>query len=111
MAKVAVVRESESYAEATKDPNWQKAMEEEMHALMENETWDLVDIPKGVKPIDCHWVYKVKYNADGSVNRYKDRLVEKSYAHQHCIDYDDMFMSVVKMTTVRVLLAVATMKG
>ena len=40
-----------------------------MHALAENETWDLVDTPKGVKPIGRRWVYKVKYNTDGSVNR------------------------------------------
>ena len=45
------------------------AMEEEMHALAENETWDLVDAPKGVKPIGCRWV-----------NRYKARLVAKGYA-------------------------------
>ena len=44
------------------------AMEEEMHALTENETWDLVDAPKGVKPIECRSVYKVKYNTDGLVN-------------------------------------------
>ena len=57
--------EPESYAEAAKDANWRAAMEEEMHALAENETWDLVDAPKGVKPIGCRWVYKVKYNTDG----------------------------------------------
>ena len=68
ITRVAEVREPESYAEATKDANWRAAMEEEMHALAENETWDLVDAPKGVKPIGCRWVYKVKYNTDGSVN-------------------------------------------
>ena len=55
-------------------------MEEEMRTLTSNETWDLVDAPKGVKPIGCRWVYKVKYNTDGSVNRYKVRLVVKGYA-------------------------------
>ena len=82
-------------------------MEEEMCALAENETWDLVDAPKGVKPIGCMWVYKVKYNTDSLVNCYKARLVAKGYAQQHDIDYDDMFANVVKMTTVHVLLAVA----
>ena len=76
------MREPESYAEAAKDANWRAAMEEEMHAMAENETWDpmLVDAPKGVKPIGCKWVYKVKYNTDGSVNQYKARLVGKGYA-------------------------------
>ena len=67
MTRVAEVRELESYAEAVKDANWHAAMEEETHALAENETWDLVDAPKGVKPIRCRWVYKVKCNTDGSV--------------------------------------------
>ena len=68
MTRVVKVREPESYAEVTKDANWHAAMEEEMCALAENETWDLVDAPKGVKPIRCRWVYKVKYNTDDSVN-------------------------------------------
>ena len=54
-------------------------MEEEMHALEENETWDLVDAPKGVKLIGCRWVYKLKYNTTNFVNRYKARLVAKGY--------------------------------
>jgi hypothetical protein len=86
-------------------------MEEEMHALAENETWDLVDAPKGVKPIGCRWVYKVKYNADRSINRYKARLVAKGYAQKHGIDYDEMFALVTKMTTVHVFLVVAAVKG
>ena len=53
MTKVAEVREPESYAEAAKDANWRAAMEEEMHAFAKNETWDLVDVLKGVKPIRC----------------------------------------------------------
>ena len=75
-------------------------MEEEMHALVENETWDLVDAPKGVKPIRYSWVYKVKYNVNGSVNRYKDRLVAKRYAQQHRINYDETFAPVAKMVVV-----------
>ena len=67
MKHVAEVRELESYAEAATDANWCTAMEEEMRVLAKNETWDLVDAPKGVKPIKCRWVYKVKYNIDGSV--------------------------------------------
>jgi hypothetical protein len=68
MARVAEVREPESYEEATEDANWHTAMEEEMHALAENETRDLVDAPKGVKPIGCRWVYKFRYNTDGTIN-------------------------------------------
>ena len=49
-----------------------------MHALVENETWDLVNVPKGVKLISCQWIYKVKYNVDVSVIKYKARLVASS---------------------------------
>ena len=65
------------------------SMEEEMHTLAENKTWDLVDAPKGVKSIECN---KVKYNIDGSINRYKTRLLVKGYAQQHGINYDKTFM-------------------
>ena len=80
MTRVGELRELESYVEAAKDVNWRAAMKEEMCALAENETWDLVDAPKGVKPIRCRGVYKVKYNTEGLVNRYKARLVAKGYA-------------------------------
>ena len=65
---VAEVREPESYAEATEDANWRAAMEEEMRALAKHETWNLDDSSKGVKPIGCRCVYKVKYNTDNSIN-------------------------------------------
>ena len=56
-------------------------------------------------------VYKVKYNIDGSVNRYKARLVAKGYMQQHSIDYGETFATVTKMMTVRILLVVTTTKG
>ena len=82
-----------------------------MCALVNNEMWNLVESPKGVKLIECRWLYKVKYNTDGSVNRYKARLVAKGYAHKHNVDYDETFAPIAKMTTVLVLLAVVVTKG
>ena len=60
MTRVAEVREPETYVDAAKDANWRATIEEEMRALTDNEIWHLVDAPKGVKPIGCRWMYKVK---------------------------------------------------
>jgi hypothetical protein len=81
MTRVAEVREPESYVEAAEDANWCIAIEEEMHAQAENGTWDLVDALAGVKSIICKWVYKIKYNSDSSINRYKAQLAAKGYAY------------------------------
>ena len=108
---MAIVREPENFSEAPKDPQWIKAMKEEMHALLKNEKWDLVPTSPHKKAIGCRWIYKVKYNVDGSVNRYKARLVAKGYAQTHGVDYEETFALVAKMTTVRTVIGLPRQKG
>ncbi|MCO5606135.1 hypothetical protein L7F22_060322 [Adiantum nelumboides] len=86
-------------------------MDEEMDALYGNETWNLVPLPKGKKSIECRWVYKVKHDIDGSVSRYKAKLVAKGYAQTYGIDYEETFAPVAKMVTVRVVIVVPAAKG
>ena len=86
-------------------------MNEEMEALCKNETWDLVPHTPHKKAIGCRWIYKVKHNADGSVNRLKAPLVAKGYAQTHDIDYEETFCPVAKMTIVRTVIALAVAKG
>jgi len=81
-------------------------MEEEIKSLNDNQTWDLVPRPNEVKPISCKWIYKVKTRPDGSVERYKARLVARSFSQQM-----ETFSPVAKITTVRVLLALAACKS
>ena len=91
--------------EALTDPNWKKAMNEEMEALQKNTTWELVPLPEGKKTVGCRWIFTVKLNPDGSINRYKARLVAKGYTHKYGIDYENTFAPVAKMNTIRVLIS------
>ncbi|MCO5590783.1 hypothetical protein L7F22_044758 [Adiantum nelumboides] len=110
MTKVVHDVEPTCFEEAAENDKWHKAMNEEMDALYDNETWDLVPLPKGKKPIGCRWVYKIKHNSDGSVSRYKARLVAKGYAQMYGIDYEETFAPVSKMATIRAVIAVAAAK-
>jgi hypothetical protein len=99
------------YSQAVKDVRWIKAMNEELQALQENFTWDIVSCPPDIKPIGCKWVYSVKLNSDGSLNRYKARLVALGNKQEYGIDYDETFAPVAKMTTVRTILSIAASNG
>ena len=82
---------------------WYKAMLSEMESLEKNDTWDLVQLPKGQKTLPCKWVYKMKVISDSSP-KYKARLVAKGYKQEYGVDFDEIFSPVVKMTTLRIIL-------
>jgi hypothetical protein len=86
-------------------------MDLEYDALMKNHTWHLVPPKKGANVIGCKWVYKVKRKSDGSIDRYKARLVAKRFKQCYEIDYEDTFSTVVKATTIRLVLSIAVSKG
>ena len=90
---------------------WMKAMEEEMHSIEKNETWELVELPKDKKCIGCKWVYKTKYNSDGTIEKHKARLVAKGFKQKYGIDYEETFASVARQETIRLVLSLAAHKG
>lgn len=105
--QLSVVSIPNNVQEALLDPRWTAAMNEEMKSLIKNNTWELVDSPPGKKIVGCRWVYTVKYNADGTIERFKARLVAKGYTQTYGVDYTDTFAPVAKVNTIRVLLSLA----
>jgi len=99
--------EPKNYEQACKFPEWTTAMKKELEALQANKTWYLTKLPNNKVLIDCKWVYKIKYKSNGSMERYKTRLVAKRYTQIEGIDYLDTFSPLAKLTTVRLLLALA----
>ncbi|KAA3482589.1 Retrovirus-related Pol polyprotein from transposon TNT 1-94 [Gossypium australe] len=89
-----------TYLQASKHSNWREVMQTEMFALEQNNTWIIMDLPPGKTAIGCKWVSRVKHRANGSIERYKARLVAKGFTQIEA-----------KITTVRLLLAIAASKN
>ncbi|GKC49753.1 uncharacterized mitochondrial protein-like protein [Tanacetum coccineum] len=99
--------EPHTYIQASQDPKWIEAMNKEIQALEANHTWTLTQLPPGKSPIGSKWVFKIKYHSNGSVERYKARVVAKGYNQKEGIDYKETYAPVAKMVTVRTLLAIS----
>ena len=106
--KIKITEVPRNIQEALKSPEWKAAVLEEMKALKKNETWDVVEIPRGKTPVGCKWVFTIKYNSDGGIERYKARLVAKGFTQTFGVDYTETFAPVAKLNTIRVLLSLAT---
>ncbi|KAM1968538.1 hypothetical protein FF1_044121 [Malus domestica] len=100
--------EPKTYEEArvhNDSDKWMKAMESEMDSLSKNDTYELVELPKGRKVLKKKWVFKLK--RDDNMTRYKARLVVKGFGQKKGLDFDEIFSPVVKMTSIRVILSMA----
>ena len=109
-ANSAYTTEPTTYEEAVESPEsekWKTAMQSEYVSLMKNDTWKLVKLPENRNTIGCKWVFKIKRNADGSIDRYKARLVAQGYSQKEGIDFEETFSPVARFTSIRTILAIA----
>ncbi|GJT04270.1 zinc finger, CCHC-type containing protein [Tanacetum coccineum] len=97
-----------SEAMASRDAGfWKEAIQDEMDSIMHNNTWKLADLPPGCKPLGSKWIFKRKMKVDGSIDKYKVRLVIQGFRQKEGIDFFDTYARVARITTIRLLLALA----
>ena len=96
--------------EALKSPyrdNWKKAMEEELNSMKKHGVWTLTEPSSDHKPIGCRWVFKLKTNPKGEIDRFRARLVVKGYSQREGIDYSELFSPVARFDTIRTILSIS----
>ncbi|GKA43538.1 auxin efflux carrier component 2 [Tanacetum coccineum] len=90
-----------------KAPYWKEAIQSEIDSIVHNNTWKLVDLPSGHKPIGHKWIFKKKLRPDGTIEKYKARLVAKGYHQKKGQDFFDTYSPVTRITSIRTLIAIA----
>ena len=109
------VREPKTYDEAINDPihgnRWREAIDEELGNLDIHQTWCYTTLPQNRKAIGCKWVFKVKYDPDGSIERYKAGLVTQGFSQVHGIDHIETFATTIRRESLRIFLAIAAVLG
>nr|GEV98972.1 zinc finger, CCHC-type [Tanacetum cinerariifolium] len=106
----SIEEDSITYNEAMQSRDatfWKEAIDDEIGSIMKNNTWVLSDLPPGCKPLGCKWIFKRKMNVDGTIEKFKARLVIQGFRQKEGIDYFDTYAPVARITTIRLLLALA----
>ncbi|KAM2835850.1 hypothetical protein PS2_032724 [Malus domestica] len=104
--------EPQSFKEAMSTPEapfWKDAVNSEIDSIMQNHTWELVNLPHGNKPIGYKWIFKKKLKPNGTIDKYKARLVAKGCRQKHGLDFFDTYSPVTRITSIRLLIAIAAL--
>ena len=86
---------------------WKEAIDDELSSILENNTWVLSDLPPGSKPLGSKWIFKRKMKVDGTIDKFKARLVIQGFRQKPGIDYFDTYAPVARISTIRLLIALA----
>ena len=103
-----------TYDEAMKSVDaifWKEAIDSELDSIMSNNTWELADFSRGCKPIFSTWIFKKKLKLDGSIDKYKARLIVRGFTQKKGINYYDNDYIITKIATIRTLIALAALYG
>ncbi|KAG7547628.1 Zinc finger CCHC-type [Arabidopsis suecica] len=87
---------------------WKEAVNDEMDSIMGNNTWFLTDLPPGCKPLGCKWIFKKKMKVDGTIDKFKARLVVQGFRQKEGIDYFDTYAPVIRISSIRLLIGLAS---
>ncbi|GKA10647.1 zinc finger, CCHC-type containing protein [Tanacetum coccineum] len=88
-------------------PQYSYSINDEMDSIMGNNTWILSDLPPGCKPLGCKWIFKRKIKINGTIDKFKDRLVIQGFRQKKRIDYFDTYAHVDRISTISLLIALA----
>lgn len=102
------IDEPTSFQEAIDSPNhkhWMDAMRDEIDSMARNRIWELVDLPPRYKSIRNKWIFKAKHQADGSIDKFKTRLVVKGFIQIERVDNSETFSPIVRSASIRLLQA------
>ena len=86
---------------------WKEADNSEIESILRNHTWELDDLPPGNKPLGSKWIFKRKMKPDGTIDKYKAKLIVKGYREKEDLDYFDTYSPVTRITSIRMLIALA----
>ncbi|GJW99868.1 retrovirus-related pol polyprotein from transposon TNT 1-94 [Tanacetum coccineum] len=109
-----VENEPTSYREAvtsSEGQQWREAIKSKIESILQNHTWELVELPPGYKPLGYKWIFKKKMKVDGTIDKYKARLVIKGYRQREGLDYFDTYSPVTRITSIRMILAIAALRN